>query len=77
MIRWAGEFPCMMVGSIVGCLCFGAAAFAENLITVVLLIGVGAGRTPPPPSPITINNLLFGSSPIVNTVKSVFFILNR
>lgn len=64
----------MMVGSIVGCLCFGAAAFAENLITVVLLIGVGAGRTPP--LPITINNLLFGSSPIVNTIKSVFFILN-
>lgn len=51
VIRWAGEFPCMMVGSIVGCLCFGAAAFAENLITVVLLIGVGAGRTPPPPGP--------------------------
>lgn len=48
VIRWAGEFPCMMVGSIVGCLCFGAAAFAENLITVVLLIGVGAGRTPSP-----------------------------
>jgi hypothetical protein len=43
LMRWAGEFPCMMVGSLVGSLGFIAAAFSQNVTTVVLLVGVGAG----------------------------------
>ncbi|XP_056008755.1 monocarboxylate transporter 2-like isoform X2 [Ostrea edulis] len=41
VIRRVGEFPCMMAGSLLGSLSFLAAAFAENVTTIVLLIGVG------------------------------------
>ncbi|XP_056008756.1 monocarboxylate transporter 6-like isoform X3 [Ostrea edulis] len=43
VIRRVGEFPCMMAGSLLGSLSFLAAAFAENVTTIVLLIGVGGG----------------------------------
>ncbi|XP_056008762.1 monocarboxylate transporter 6-like isoform X3 [Ostrea edulis] len=43
LMRWAGEFPCMMVGSLVGSFSFITAAFAQNVTTIVLFVGLGAG----------------------------------
>ncbi|XP_078337158.1 monocarboxylate transporter 13-like isoform X1 [Crassostrea virginica] len=43
VIRRVGEFPCMMGGSLVGSVTILASAFAQNMVTIVLLIGVGTG----------------------------------
>ncbi|XP_061197579.1 monocarboxylate transporter 13-like [Saccostrea echinata] len=43
IMRYVGEFPCMMVGSFIGSVSFIVAVFAQNVTTVVLLVGVGAG----------------------------------
>ena len=54
VIRRVGEFPCMMGGSLVGSVTILASAFAQNMVTIVLLIGVGTGM-----SAVTCFNLVF------------------
>lgn len=43
VIRRVGEFPCMIGGALGGSLTLLASAFAPNMVTIVVLIGVGTG----------------------------------
>lgn len=43
VIRRVGEFPCMIGGALGGSLILLASAFAPNMVTIVVLIGVGTG----------------------------------
>lgn len=43
VIRRVGDFPCMIGGALGGSLTLLASAFAPNMVTIVVLIGVGTG----------------------------------